>query len=172
MRNMRMIAGRAALLMVLAAVLFFLSGCSDEPGQFSETEPEIKLESIGQAKILQSVNEAKGKVVLVNFWATWCDPCRAEIANLKELREAYSEDDLMIIGVAVDREKNVVESFAKRMGFNYPVYIATESATQFFRVSAIPRLIIYGPSGDLKFNVEGLVNGEKLRSEIDKMLAG
>jgi thiol-disulfide isomerase/thioredoxin len=164
------ICRNAALAAVLAVLPLALPACSED-----STVPEaekVNLEMVGQAEILQKINAAEGKVVLLNFWATWCEPCRAEIKHLKELRDEYGEDELLILGVSVDRNVDTASSFAGRVGFNYPVFVATDSATQFFRVAAVPRLLIYDTRGALKINAEGLVSTSKLREVIDKFLAG
>lgn len=159
----------AATILLCAAV--FQAGCSQEPDR-PEAPAAPEIETIGRAEILKAVNDSRGKVVLLNFWATWCDPCRAEIRELKEVRRAYGEDELLILGISVDREPRVVEAFVDRIGFNYPVYLATDSAAAFFRVQAVPRLMLYGPDGELKVNVEGLVGGNRLREIVDALLAG
>ena len=170
MKMMFDIVRSSALILVLAFMPLALPACSD--GRDAPEAEKVSLEMVGQAEILQRINAAEGKVVLLNFWATWCEPCRAEIKHLKELREEYGEDELLILGVSVDRNVEAASSFAGRVGFNYPVFVATDSATQFFRVAAVPRLLIYDTRGALKINAEGLVSTSKLREVIDQFLAG
>jgi thiol-disulfide isomerase/thioredoxin len=164
----------------LAAALIFTASCSEAPEQAAQTRPETtqqetkkasSVETLGQAEIIKAINDSAGKVVVVNFWATWCDPCREEIKDLKELREEYAEDQLVIMGIAVDNEPGAVEAFARRVDFNYPVFLATEAAARFFRIEAIPRLMLYDKKGELKVNAEGLANPDRLREIVDNLLS-
>lgn len=159
-------------IVLILAVLSLAPSCSEGPENPSKAEPAVEIQTISQAGILKTINQAKGKVVLLNFWATWCDPCRAEIKELKELRGEYSEDELLILGLAVDREPAVVKAFAKQAGFNYPVYLATDAAMMFFRVQGVPRLMFYGKDGELRVNREGMVGASGLREIVDSLLAG
>jgi thiol-disulfide isomerase/thioredoxin len=76
---------------------------------------------------MRSLAEWDGKARLINFWATWCAPCRREIPLLKKTQAAYGADELQIIGVAVDFHEDVV-AYAETAGFNYPILIGQEEA--------------------------------------------
>ena len=69
---------------------------------------------------VRNINEWDGKVILVNFWATWCPPCLREIPLLIELQETYSAQGFQVIGIAID-DVDAVNDFADDMGINYPV---------------------------------------------------
>ena len=73
----------------------------------------------------RNIKEWDGKVLMINFWATWCPPCRKEIPAFIDLQEAYQDKGLVIIGVAIDTKDNVVD-FVDPMGINYPVLIGNE----------------------------------------------
>jgi thiol-disulfide isomerase/thioredoxin len=89
-----------------------------------------------------SLAGAHGKVVLLNFWATWCGPCRMEVPDLVELRKKY-QDRLEVIGLVLDDvDEDAVVNFAKRYSINYPVAMATdEMRFQFGGVPALPTSI-------------------------------
>ena len=88
-----------------------------------EHRPEFSLKDLqGKAR---SIKEWDGKVLMINFWATWCPPCRKEIPAFIDLQEAYKDKGLAIIGVAIDTKDNVVD-FVDPMGINYPVLIGNE----------------------------------------------
>src|SRR5215813_9772673 len=80
--------------------------------------PDLKAKDLNGQEL--SLEAYKGKVVLLNFWATWCGPCRAEIPSLIRLQEAY-KDRLQIIGMDVDDEEEQLRAFARNQGINYPV---------------------------------------------------
>src|ERR1700731_2437417 len=91
---------------------------------------------------------ARGKVVLLNFWATWCGPCRMEVPDLVELQKKY-RDRLQVIGLVVDdADEDAVRKFAKRYSINYPVAMATDDMRiQFGGVPALPTSFIVDSQG-------------------------
>ncbi len=91
---------------------------------------------------LRDIKEWDDKVLLVNFWATWCPPCKKEIPAFMELQEQYTDQGLQIIGIAIDDEQ-AVRDFADTMGMNYPIMAAELAAMELAReygnrVNALP----------------------------------
>ena len=126
---------------------------------------------IDHIDLMQQVRDNKGKVVLVNFFATWCGPCLVEIPGLKQLRMEFSEDEVLILGVSVDEDPAVLPGFAKRMAFNYPVYHAKPGLAQFFAVQAIPKMLIYNTRGELALDHAGFLDPKQLKQELATLLA-
>jgi len=148
----------------LVLLLLLVVGCN-------KAETAEGVETINAQGVQDIIAKNKGKVVLVNFWATWCPPCRAEIPELIELRKKFSDDELVMIGVAVDQESDVVDEFMqKEAKFNYPVYFAAEDIGPAFRIQSIPRTMMYGPGGKRVFDKEGSYPGEMFERYIKKML--
>lgn len=106
-----------------------------------------------------STTDWLGKVTLVNFWATWCGPCREEIPDLIQLQDRYP-DHLRIIGISTDEgTPEMVKAFSERMGINYPVVMATpELNRQFPGVFALPTSFIVDPKGNIVQTHVGLIN--------------
>lgn len=75
----------------------------------------------------QSISEWDGKVVVLNFWATWCEPCRREVPLLSKLQQKYEPRGLQVVGVAID-SLDAIRKFAKTTGINYPVLYGVEAA--------------------------------------------
>jgi thiol-disulfide isomerase/thioredoxin len=92
-----------------------------------ETVPDIALTDRDGAK--RSLSSWKGHPLIINFWATWCEPCRREIPLLKTLRADHAKDGLEVIGIAVDFRDAVVK-YAQQMGIDYPVLIGEQDALQ------------------------------------------
>ena len=70
---------------------------------------------------IRNIKEWDGKIIFLNFWATWCPPCKKEIPAFIELQKAYGDQGLQIISIAIDEEEDVRE-YAKEMGMNYPIF--------------------------------------------------
>ncbi len=94
------------------------------------------------------LSDFKGKVVLLNFWATWCPPCREEIPDLVALQNQYRDQGLVVIGLSFDRAPAAVKSFATRNKINYPLVMADqETAVAYGNVEAIPTTFFIGRDG-------------------------
>jgi thiol-disulfide isomerase/thioredoxin len=112
----------------------------------------------------------KGKVVLLNFWATWCPPCRAEVPLLVDLATRY-KDRVQIIGVSLDDGPEEVRAFVKDEGINYPVVMASrEIVAEYGGVPALPTLFVVNPDGNVVQKHEGLYSRELYETEIRLLL--
>ena len=114
-----------------------------------------------------STRDWQGKVTLVNFWATWCGPCRQEIPDLIRLQERYP-DHLQVIGISTDEgDPSLVRAFADEMGMNYPVVMATtELNRQFPGVAALPTSFIVDPQGRIVQTHVGLIRPVVFEQEV------
>lgn len=103
----------------------------------------------------------RGKVVLLNFWATWCPPCQAEIPDLIRLHKDFA-DRLVVIGVSVDRgphARELVQDFYKKFNMNYPVIMGTDQMVmRYGGVSAIPTSFVINKEGRIVEKIVGLRN--------------
>jgi peroxiredoxin len=117
--------------------------------------PAWKLQDV-DGKVVSS-DQFKGKVVVLDFWATWCPPCRAEIPGYTELMRKYEKEGLVIIGASVDQGgAEVVKPFAQKMGINYPLVMADEAiATAFGATEAIPTTVIIDRDGQVRHRKVG-----------------
>ncbi len=118
-----------------------------------------------------SLPELRGKVVLVNFWATWCGPCRAEIPDLMALRDRYP-DELEVIGVSLDEGgPGVVRAFVDELEMNYPVVMTTaQIANHFPGVFALPTTFVLDPDGAVAQRHVGLVNPAVIEHEMKHLV--
>ncbi|GMR21127.1 MAG: TlpA disulfide reductase family protein [Gammaproteobacteria bacterium] len=106
----------------------------------------------------RSLSEWQGKVILLNFWATWCAPCREEVPLFVALQNQYSVKGLQVIGVAMD-SKSAVAKFAREFNINYPLLIGNENL--------IPLMEQYGnPYGSLPFSVLMRTDGSIVHRKI------
>src|SRR3954471_1119552 len=132
----------------------------------SNPEPAPKLVIQDLSGKNTSTDEYKGKVVLVNFWATWCPPCRAEVPELIKLQEQH-RDQLQIIGISEDDDADTVHDFIKKNGINYPVVMATPELIQAYGgVAALPTTFVVDPEGRVVQRHLGMLNAELSDMEI------
>jgi thiol-disulfide isomerase/thioredoxin len=114
-----------------------------------------------------STADWKGKVVILNFWATWCPPCREEIPELVQLQAKY-KDKLLIVGASEDDDgPQKVQQFAQRYGMNYPIVMATrELIDNYGGVPALPTSFIIDPQGRVMMKHTGLYEFEVYEREV------
>jgi thiol-disulfide isomerase/thioredoxin len=117
-------------------------------------------------------SEWRGKVVILNFWATWCGPCRLEITQLIALAKQYG-DSLQVVGLLVDEtSEDEVKKFAERAGINYPVAMATtELQNKFGGVAALPTSFVINREGGVVQKHVGAIPREYYETEIRALLA-
>ena len=114
----------------------------------------------------------KGKVLLINFWATWCGPCRVEIPYLIELQKQYS-DDLVVLGVSVDDTAEKLQPYASEMQINYPLLVG--NGRQDFQDAygpfwGIPVSVFVGRDGTIHKKHAGIASKEQIEHEIKLLL--
>ena len=134
--------------------------------------PEFALEDLDGN--VRNVREWDGKVLLVNFWATWCPPCIKETPLLIELQHKYGDQGLQIIGLAIDDEKSV-RDFVDTMGVDYPIVAgeleAMELARRFGnRLNALPYSAFVDRNGDIVHIKAGDIEKEEAEKIIQSLL--
>jgi thiol-disulfide isomerase/thioredoxin len=185
---------KVAIIIVTVAVLIGLTIYADHatrlsskpPGASKTTAdaagkpaPEIKLKDLNDKDI--ALADYKGKVVLVNFWATWCDPCRVEIPWLIDMQAKYGAKGFTVVGVAMDDEgKSVVAPFVAKERFDvdgqklpmsYPILIGNDDASnKFGGILGYPTSFLISRDGKQITRFQGLKSYDEIAKAIESQL--
>ena len=139
-------------------------------GSPGKPAPVWQLQTVDGQTIHSS--DFKGKVVILDFWATWCGPCRAEIPGFIELQKQYQKQGLAIVGISVDQDgAAAVKKFMQQAGMNYPVVLSDEKIPQAFGgIEAIPTTFVIDRAGNIVKRHLGLDSREEFEKEIRPLL--
>ncbi|MFC2149067.1 redoxin domain-containing protein [Candidatus Auribacterota bacterium] len=130
-----------------------------------------ELKTINASELEAKINNNTNKALLVDFFATWCPPCQAEIPGFIELYNEYKGKGVEIIGVSVDTGgKNIVKKFIKSKGINYPVYLAAPDVARKYAIRGIPDTRIFTTGGKLHKRHIGFKPKEAFEKEIKELL--
>lgn len=154
---------RILYLLMAGVFLLALSSCnkSDSGKKTSGAKenapaPEISVTAITDGSVLK-LSELKGKVVLLNFWATWCPPCREELPSMMKLNKAMTGRPFQMVAVSIDEGgKPAIDSFFKESGFMVPTYLDSESkAAKSYGITGVPETFIVDKRGIIVKKIVG-----------------
>ena len=118
------------------------------------------------------LSDYKGKVVLLNFWATWCPPCRAEMPDFIKMQREYRSKGLQVIGITYPpQEIEEVRQFVRKLGVNYPIALGTkETKTLFDETETLPVTIVIDRQGNVRERIEGILLPVEVEQKIKPLL--
>jgi thiol-disulfide isomerase/thioredoxin len=173
--NVLRISWSLALSLLLVSALVAATGCSRGGERISAGKAgfDFSLPDLQGAKV--SLSDFRGKVVLVEFWATWCPPCRESIPELTTLSAKYADRGLVLLAISVDKGGDVaatVSSFAREHGVTYPVLLDDGKVNTRFGVTSIPALFLIDKNGALVKQFTGFIPGlgETIAHDIEAIL--
>ena len=120
----------------------------------------------------RNIKEWDGKLILLNFWATWCPPCLKEIPEFIELQEAYGDQGLQIIGIAIDDEAAVRE-YVEKIGMNYPSLVVQDEGVMLAKrygngIGALPYSVIINRDGEISYTIRGELSKMRAKELIEE----
>ncbi len=147
------------------------SGAKSSSSESSESTPLRPSSSVpstlSEAGLESLFEKHEGKMVLVNFFATWCPPCKEEIPGLISIAKERGQE-IAIIGLSVDQNPKLLPDFLKEYGINYEVYVADSGLRQIFKVKTIPHNAIFDSEGEVVMNSSGYISEKRINDLIDK----
>jgi thiol-disulfide isomerase/thioredoxin len=167
------------LLAALAALAAGCSGSTSSPaaaptGNPSREAKEVKLDFSLLTPAGESVELGKldGSIRVVDFWATWCPPCREEIPHFNELHRKYKDKGVNFVGISVDENPKVLAAFDKEIHIEYASLLTSQKAEEAFGgVAGLPSTFVLDRQGRVVKSYVGEVDAETLEGDIQKLLA-
>jgi cytochrome c biogenesis protein CcmG, thiol:disulfide interchange protein DsbE len=164
---------------LLLAATVSISGCGKAGPVTQANAPDVTFKDLQGSNL--TLASLKGKVVVVNFWATWCAPCRVEIPMLMGVQQKYSSQGLTLLGVAMDDEgTKVVQPFVQTMKFNvggqpmtmnYPIVIGNDDiSTKFGGMLGLPMTYLISRDGKVAKKYMGALTEAELTKDIQSLL--
>ena len=134
--------------------------------------PDFELKLLNASGKTMKLSDLKGKAVVLDFWATYCVPCKIEMPWFVDLQKKYGPQGLQVVGVAADDEgEKIVSEFSKAMGVNYPILLGTENVAQDYGgLSGLPTTFFIDRSGKVVAREVGLVSESRIVDNIRKSL--
>jgi cytochrome c biogenesis protein CcmG/thiol:disulfide interchange protein DsbE len=180
MSSMSTIRSSRALASALAVALALAAGCSKSgheghaagSGAIGSEAPAFALPDL-EGKVVK-ISDLKGKVVILDFWATWCGPCRQEVPHFAALQSKYRDQGLEIVGLSLDAGgAKDVKPFAEEHGINYTMLIANnETAAQYGGITGIPTTFVIDKNGKIVKRFLGYTDPEVFEETIRPLLTG
>ena len=160
---------KLAFLSVLVFLLAASCTRSEKPAATGSMAPNFTLQDIEGRNV--ALRDLKGKVVLLEFWATWCAPCRVSIPAIEKIYAAYEGKGLAILGISMDGgDWDSVKAFGKDFGISYPILRGDDAVSQKYMVRTIPMFILIDREGNIRHRFLGAGNEDKIEKEIKTLL--
>ena len=144
-----------------AAIGAVLAACAILPASAiapATTAPDFTLRTVSGPNL--RMQEQRGRVVLVNFWATWCAPCRKEMPHLNRLYEKYRASGFVLLGVNVDDDTSKAAAVAEQLGLKFPVLLDSEKkASKLYDLNAMPSTVLVDRDGRVRYVHRGYLDG-------------
>jgi peroxiredoxin len=163
---------RSITLILLTLILLTgcLTGCAQSGPEVGKSAPEFALKNLDGQTI--SLKDLQGKAVLLNFWATWCGPCRGEMPFLEEIYQEWSDEKLVLLAVNIGESSSQASAFLESNNLSLPVLLDTrQTVAEQYNITAIPTTFFIDKDGIIQDKVVGsFQNRESIESYINRLI--
>jgi len=173
-----MVAGAGLILIALAVVFSTRLRPGDEqgtsglgnlpsaiPAEMDFPAPSLALTDLQGNPV--TLTDLRGQYVLVNNWATWCPPCRAEMPELEAFYQAHRDENFVLIGISAGDSADQVETFIQQVGVSFPMWLDPgEQALQAFRTNSLPSSYVIDPQGQVRLAWTGAIRYDVLEEYV------
>lgn len=157
--------GRLCKQAVQLSLLLILTACADKTQQAAQPGDAFPLSALNQSRNLQQKNvDLANRKLLINFWATWCLPCRQEMPFLQALSETLDPQQYTVIGVSVDDDSNLVKEFLLEYNIQYPNFLDENGqiATNQLDIKAFPETLLISSEGIILDRITGKLSADNI----------
>lgn len=170
MRKNFLLLSIGVVLIIVLASGGFSGGFQTSASTIGRIAPDFSLKGIDGGTVKLKSVIGKNKVTILNFWATWCPPCRAEIPEFIEFAKENKSSKVAVVAVNIQEDPNKVKEFAKTNQMNFPVLLDTGGkVAQTYQIYAIPTTFFIDSSGTIREKVEGSLSRSRLESIYRKL---
>ncbi|MEO0074583.1 MAG: TlpA disulfide reductase family protein [candidate division WOR-3 bacterium] len=150
-------------IIIIISTIFLIISCvkTKSPAVFKDTD--FTLEKIDGGTI--TLSQLKKKVILIDFWATWCPPCQEAIPHLVDLYDKYKDKGLAILGISLDQNKEAIPPFINEYKINYPILLGNQEVAKKYQIQGIPTFFVFDRSGNIVYKEVGF--SEKSKSQLE-----
>lgn len=125
---------------------------------------------INNEQLTEIIEKNRGKVVMLNFFASWCPPCRIEMPELVKLRQEIPEDKFFIASLSVEDNAAQVNTFLEQAKVDYPVYMVKKDVTDKFNVNSVPHNVFFSKEGKQVISEPGMAEASIFKNIVDNLL--
>lgn len=169
----RLIYRSSILAVLVGAVIFALVSNSqddDEIYRSGDAAPDFQLTQVNEAfdEDVTQLSDLEGKGVMLNFWATWCGPCKEEMPYMQELYPEYQEKGVEIVAVSLDSTEYVIDNFIEEYGLTFAIPHDTNADVRdLYRITPMPTTFFINPDGTINEIVQGALTLDRLEGHLD-----
>jgi thiol-disulfide isomerase/thioredoxin len=177
------------IIQIFLVMIFFVVGCSEKKKNEGQDQPALELirqknlilqvDSINQPELVKLIKNRNGKILFINVWATWCEPCREEFPDIIRLSKLYNESELEVVGISVDFPDEInskIIPFLLKTKVPFKIYVSDfkkdEDLINILNVKwngALPATFIYDRMGIQRYMLIGKGTYNKFQNEIEKL---
>ncbi len=157
--------------LVLGTLVFFSLSSIANAISINQTAPDFTLSSSSKQNI--RLAELRGQVVMINFWASWCNPCRVEIPHLQKIYAKYKDIGFVILGVNIDKNKTKASKMARDLGAKFPILFDNkQQISKLYSIKAMPLTVLVDRDGKIRKIYRGYKPGyeKKYANDVRKLL--